>query len=239
MQYIKKLIANVITGLLEKGGATDQKSLLFKNLGEAMSYQAEYGGQLHKLSDIEIDDEWHEEEKQNYFVLNLKDTVELKNGFRFIKEMLLQIHNLEMFKAYSQSSNNNIPCYSVKTDAFVTDSNYLEKAKKVLNFHSGIGGWRADKKDDEIILPTVGYETVKNERVDIPTYECKDLIVEDEYNTDNIIEENMIPNRHVMIRGDVTGTGKSFICQKMIEQITMLYLSVLLIIFCSRLRVKQ
>ena len=217
-KYIKKLIANVIIGLLEKGGATDQKSLIFKNLNEAMSYQTEYGGQLHKLSDIEVDDEGYEEEKQNYYVLNLKDTIELKNGFRFIKEMLLQIHNLEMFKAYSKLSSNYIPCYSVKADAFVIDSNYVEKAKKVLNFHGGIGGWRADKKDDEIILPTVQYETVKNERVDIPTYECKELIVQDEYNTDNIIEEHILPNKHVIIRGDVPGTGKSFICQKMIEK---------------------
>ena len=217
-KYIKKLIANVIIGLLEKGGATDQKSLLFKNLGEAMSYQAEYGGRLYKLSDIEVDDEWIEEEKQKYYVLNLKDTVELKNGFRFIKEMLLQIHNLEMFKAYSKLSNNNIPCYSVKTDAFVIDSNYLEKAKKVLNFHSGIGGWRADKKDDEIILPTVEYEVVKNERVDIPTYECKELIVKDEYDTDNIIEEHIERGKPIMIRGELPGTGKSFICQRMVEK---------------------
>ena len=217
-KYIKKLIANVIIGLLEKGGATDQKSLLFKNLNEAMSYQAEYGGQLHKLSDIEVDDEWIEEEQQKYYVLNLKDTTELKNGFRFIKEMLLQIHNLEMFKAYSKLTRNYISCYSVKTDAFVIDSRYLEKAKKVLNFHSGIGGWRADKKDDEIILPTVEYEVVKNERVDIPTYECKELIVKDEYDTDNIIEEHIESGKPLMIRGDVPGTGKSFICQRMVEK---------------------
>ena len=38
-KYIKKLIANVNFGLLEKGGSTDQKSLLFKNLNEALDYQ--------------------------------------------------------------------------------------------------------------------------------------------------------------------------------------------------------
>ena len=43
---IKKLIAHVNYGLLEKGGATDQKSTVFKNLKEALNYQAE----IHKLT---------------------------------------------------------------------------------------------------------------------------------------------------------------------------------------------
>ena len=37
-KYIKKLIANVNFGLLEKGGATDQKSLFFKSLSETINY---------------------------------------------------------------------------------------------------------------------------------------------------------------------------------------------------------
>ena len=37
-KYIKKLINNVNFGLLEKGGATDQKSLFFKNLSETINY---------------------------------------------------------------------------------------------------------------------------------------------------------------------------------------------------------
>ena len=41
---INKLVAHVNYGLLEKGGATDQKSTVFKNLKEAISYQTEYGG---------------------------------------------------------------------------------------------------------------------------------------------------------------------------------------------------
>ena len=49
----KKLIANVNFGLLEKGEATAHQSILFKSIDEAIHYQTEYGGKIHKLSQIE------------------------------------------------------------------------------------------------------------------------------------------------------------------------------------------
>ena len=87
-RYIKKLIVNVVIGLLEKGWATDQKSIPFRRLNEAINYQTEFGGKLNKLREIEIDDEGFEEVKQDCYILNVKDKAELKNGFRFIKELL-------------------------------------------------------------------------------------------------------------------------------------------------------
>ena len=168
-KYIKKLIANVNFGLLEKSGATDQKSILFRNLGEALEYQAEYGGKLHKISDVEGNDEEagaNEETttSNNYYILNLKDQVKLKNGFRYEKELLLQTHNLEMFKAYKKLEENNIDVLSVKTDAFVIheDIYYQEvngedvmkaevDVRNVLDFNNNIGGWRISKnKGDEV-----------------------------------------------------------------------------------------
>ena len=52
---IKKLIANINFGLLEKGGSTSQKSMIFKHLREAVNYQTEYGGKIHKLTDVEVE----------------------------------------------------------------------------------------------------------------------------------------------------------------------------------------
>ena len=89
---IKKLIANINYGLLEKGGATDQKSLLFQNLNEAVHYQTEYGGKIHRLTEMEGKEEYencspsNETDKKIYSVLNLKDKAQLKNGFKYIKE---------------------------------------------------------------------------------------------------------------------------------------------------------
>eukprot|EP00438_Fugacium_kawagutii_P014503 Skav208988 [mRNA] locus=scaffold395:76378:79443:- [translate_table: standard] len=218
-KFIKKIIANVVIGLLEKGQATDQKSIPFKKLHEAVSYREEYGGRLYKLSEVEVDaEEASEKVTQDYYVLNVQDRAELRNGFRFIKEMLLQIHNFEMYRAYRKLKENGITCWSVKTDAFVINSDELERAKEILEFHKGIGGWRADKRNEEIKIPTVRYEVVRNEKVEIPIFECKELHIRDEYDTHNIIEEHIIPSKHVIIRGELPGTGKSYICQKMVEK---------------------
>ena len=112
IEYRKKLIANVNFGLLEKGCATDQKSFLFKSLSEAIDYQ---------VSDAEIEDKIIENEDElqhtsnqintdNYYNLNIKDQAQLKNGFRYVKELLLQLHILEMYKSYSKMNKIILRC---------------------------------------------------------------------------------------------------------------------------------
>lgn len=174
---------------MEKGGSTNQKSLVFNSINEAMEYQANYGGNLLKINDIEVNMEENEEEiNQSYYILNIRDKAKLRNGFRYIKELLLQHHNFKMNKAYFKLFKNGSSVYSVKTDAFVIDTVDLEKAKKLLEFHIDIGGWRADKHNQDVILPTVNYDIVESEHAKIPTYENKNIDVENEYDTDNIIE---------------------------------------------------
>lgn len=217
-EHIKKLIANVNFGLLEKGGATSQKSIVFKNIDEALENQAVYGGKLHRLSDVELDYEnEYEEEKQNYYILNLKDTVKLRNGFRYIKELLLQHHNFKMNNAYYKLIKNGIPVYSVKTDAFVIDTLDVITAKRILDFNDNIGGWRVSKSNDDIALPCVNYEIVQNEMINIPSYDNEEIAVDDEYNTDSIIDK-IVEQNPVIIRGLFAGTGKSYICQRMVER---------------------
>ena len=216
-KYLKKLIVNVLIGLLEKGGATDQKSLVFRNLAEAINYQSEYGGKLHKLIHVEQNEEGYERVKQKSYILNLSDKAKLKNGFRYIKELLLQQHKMTMNEAYYKLRDNGIYIHSVKTDAFVIDTSDVEKAQDLLNFHNDIGGWRVSISDDDIILPTTIYDIVQNEKVEIPTYQHKDIEIKNEYDTDNIIEV-IKENNPMMIRGVFPGTGKSYICQKMVDK---------------------
>ena len=188
-KLIKKLIANVNFGLLEKGGATAHQSILFKSIDEAVHYQTEYGGKINKLSHIiseypemitEYDDEggatttyygFDEDEwdvKASYYILNLKDKAVLRNGYRYIKELLLQHHNFKMNQDFKTLITNNINIYSVKTDAFVIDTCNEEKTKQLLEFHDDVGGWKVSKQRDEINLPTVKFNVVNNELINIP-----------------------------------------------------------------------
>ena len=153
----------------------------------------------------------------NYYILNLKDQAQLKNGFRYIKELRLQLHNYEMYKAHINLKQNNAKIYSVKTDAFVKREKDLEPARKLLNFSDEIGGWRVSKYNEEIKFPTVIHEVVENELINIPVYKSQEQTVKNEYDTDSIIEQIKL-NNPMMIRGELPGTGKSYICQKMVEK---------------------
>ena len=94
--------------------------------------------------------------------------------------------------------------YSVKTDAFTSKGTDEVRAREVLDFNDDVGGLRVSKTDDRK-LPTDDYKFVKNELIKIPVYESREIAVEDEYNTDNIVDK--IVEKQVMIRGTVPGTG--------------------------------
>ena len=71
--------------------------------------------------------DWIEDEKK-YYILNVSDSATLKNGFRYIKELLLQHHNFKMYSDYKKLIDNGIDVFSVKTDAFT-----IQKTLKLLN----------------------------------------------------------------------------------------------------------
>ena len=77
-------------------------------------------------------------------------------------------------------------------------------------------------------MPTVESYIIENERVEIPVDKCKKLQEKDEYDTDNVIVEYITLDNPVTIRGEIPGTGKSYICQRMIDRDLMLYLFALL-----------
>ena len=49
-----------------------------------------------------------------------------------------------MYKVLKALKENNV--YDFKTDAFGIHADDTRKAKKALQFHNGIGGWRLEKK---------------------------------------------------------------------------------------------
>ena len=84
--------------------------------------------------------------------------------------------------------------------------------------HDGTGGWRASKHNEGVFLPHHQYEIIKSDSFKIPTFECKESKVNDEYDTDDTIDEHIISKEVETIRGEVPGTGKSYMCQRMAER---------------------
>ena len=102
----------------------------------------------------------------------------------------------------------------MKTDALVVAKADLEKVKTLLHFGEDFGDWRSV---DEFALPFKNYVIQPNKSVDVVEPLHETLTVEDEWDTKQIIEDHILPNRRLMIRGDVAGTGKSFICKYLQE----------------------
>lgn len=76
------------------------------------------------------------------------DTKRLNNGFRHIKELLLQMHKLRMYLKHQLLTHNNTNVYSVKTDAFTIDATKIEIVKSLLSFDNGMGSWRLSQIED-------------------------------------------------------------------------------------------
>ena len=106
--------------------------------------------------------------------------------------------------------HNDVEVYSVKTDAFVIDKFNLGKAREVLKFGSEIGEWRWS---DKFNFPSKAFCKKPSNLCDITEYQNMTGEVKDEWSTDEIIDEHILNNKRLMIRGEVAGTGQSFICK--------------------------
>jgi hypothetical protein len=197
-KYCKKLAANMNCGLLEKSANKVHKSKVFNSLGEARYHQAIYGGKISILKkfqeqtveeihplDFGLDDvkpisttDWIEDETK-YYILTVSDSTNLKNGFRYIKELLLQHHNYKMYSDYNALIAKGVVVFSVKTDAFTIKPNDLETAKSCLEFNQDIGGWR-HSKDEDIKLPLEKYQYKYNMEIPVakPSFERVKLVDE-------------------------------------------------------------
>jgi len=233
--YIKKLIANVNIGLLEKGFNRKSVGYLFHDYEECKYYQAQYGGVIHSIQKIEDVSEIFERSPLGldegievtgpvisykfehrgdpYFVLVLKAEKQLRNGFRYIKELLMQGHNFKLMQAYDALASAGVKMYSVKTDCFTIPVEGEAKAREVLTFDQGIGSWRVSKRED-IIFPFEALAPAKLDDINFKHLETQTLGVNDEWDVNEMCD-HFEKHRRVMVRADYAGCGKSYACKAM------------------------
>ena len=240
-KQIKKKIANINFGMLEKSNNTSQRSDIFNSLKEACYYQRKQGGRIYALEEetayrylnsnevgVETKERDEEEDEERihkgdtYFVLNTTVRQKLVNGFRYIKELLLQYHNYAMYEAYTKLEAKGIKVYSVKSDAFTIHQDDLSKVKPnpnhfikshregILDFESAIGNWRVSTS--RINYPTEKYKFKYNKLIQTPLQENEALDVVDEWDTEAVCKQ-IIPNSPCIIRAKYPGSGKSFLGQ--------------------------
>ena len=140
----------------------------------------------------------------------------MTNGFRYIKELLLQHHNYFMQAAVDRLTAEGIPVYTVKTDALTVHASFLEKCKELLDFQPGLGNWRVSKMGEEIIFPHehIGLKENREMTISVISSELIPLTVQEEYDTDMICQI-FKDRKRVMIRAEFAGCGKSYCCKRM------------------------
>ena len=152
------------------------------------------------------------------FVLNLSASASMTNGFRYIKDLLMQRHSYHLHCCYKTLLKNKINVATVKTDALTINKNDLEKAKTLLDFTAGTGNWRVSKTED-FKLPQSKWEMRENNEIVIEALKVNntELTLQEEYDVDhlcNLFEEHM----RVMVRAEYAGSGKSYCCEQMLHK---------------------
>ena len=238
---LKKKVANINFGMLEKSKNTSQRTKIFNSLKEACYYQGQYGGKIIAIQRETVTMECYDEDNfsettsmgDTYYILNTTDKQQLVNGFIYIKELLLQYHNYAMYDAYTKLRNNDVKVYSVKSDAFTIHEDDLNKLKGIpncvmpslregiLKFDSEIGNWRVSNSrssgesktsTSKINFPNEKYKYKFNQLIEIPTFENIKLEVADEFDTETICNQ-IIESNPSMIRAKYAGSGKSYIAK--------------------------
>ena len=153
--------------------------------------------------------------------LNVSDTQKLTEGFRLIKEMILQNHNFAMFEAYKALEAKKVKVYSVKCDAFTVHQDDLDLVighryigswmKGALDNGKGIGQWKVEQ-EKYINFPVDEYKYKFNEFIKVDKIENVEVIVEDEWDTTGICKKLKLCSPCI-IKGKYPGTGKSYIAE--------------------------
>ena len=109
---------------------------------------------------------------------------------------------------------NGIYQYSIKTDALTILKTDLPKAKELLNFKHERGAWRTQK---DFASPTIQIEMIDNFRFCFMNHIFKNakqtrIDTPDEWNS-QIIAEEIVKHKKVLIRARYPGSGKTYTCK--------------------------
>ena len=70
------------------------------------------------------------------YILNIHAHMDMTNGFRYFKELLLQRHSYAKHDAWSELRTKGVEVFAVKTDAFTIKAEGVSKAHEVRDFTS-------------------------------------------------------------------------------------------------------
>lgn len=218
---MKKSIANITMGLLEKKENKAELSKIFDDYNEANYYCIKYEGKILPLIHDEFEsknvysefDKCFTEEinivssKQIYLVA-VNEKKRLTNGFTPIKDMIYLNQRLKILKQYDSLIKLGVTVRGIKTDCLM-----YEGSDKVItdNFKlsSNIGEFKIEKDKYLLNTPLI---LIENELKQINQYKSILKTFEDELDTAHI-NKYMEEPKAILIKGLYPGVGKSTLCK--------------------------
>ena len=216
--------------MMEKQFNKKVKSKIFGAYEDAKFFQLKYGGETHFIKQYEqtatigtLDRDVEDPDLtlnlsptgKCLFILNLSAECSLNNGFRYIKELLLQHRNFYLNNCWKLLREHGVSVYTVKTDSFTTESSHLWLVEQLLNWETGIGSWCFSRSDD-INFPDSSklLEVRENTFKPLRSHPVRPTQLKDEWGMDAVCNQ-FEEKRRVMIRAEFAGCGKSYACEQM------------------------
>ena len=104
------------------------------------------------------------ETRNKSYILTVSERTTLTDGFRYIKEYLMQYHNMLVNDSYNKLTKYGVDVFTFQTNAFVLRDSDLEQAYGLIKFDGGFGTWRISM-DSDIILPSDSLRQDKNTKL--------------------------------------------------------------------------
>jgi len=224
-----KSIVNIMTGKLEKKNNTTTTSLMFTSAKEAVAYKNKYGGQVFVIQkqqvwtdldqdtilfedDIEVKEV---EDEVEFYVVDIKKSKELVNGFKYIKELIYSLNDVENLKMYNKLTKSGIKPACLKTDAFYVHDKDVEKILKWDCLGKEIGQYKIQPK----MAKTAGFNFSMFEN-------NKPYLIENKVESFELINEydikeamKILLQNKVLVEGLAAGVGKSTLIKLICEEL--------------------
>lgn len=239
----KKFIPNKIFGLMEKKFNSVQSTRLFLDYNEACEFKKKYKNSTiskipmggiklptdntniveHPKHDLEhqITDHnaYRNFGKKYIYMVYIKKTTELDNGFLPLKLYILINHALRMQNLANEIELAGGTVYGIKTDCLITNIEYIHKGiEKPKNIWESIGRIRHEKAQPS--LKKYKFTVNTNNMIIDPPVPPVRIHISDEWDTKSIIA-SLIQHPSTIVRADLPGSGKSYIFKQLAKTIGM------------------
>jgi hypothetical protein len=192
-EKVKKMTANVLIGKFGKKYNTKYVSKTFLNKDDAIEYKLKNGGHF-----FEVD--------EGVFIHTREYRTELVNGFRPLRELILDNVRMLLYKYVSMLKSDGVDVVSIKTDALYFCKPQKEHLMIEKFVRDEIGFLKLVKNVKPYLSPS---HFIENQLLGVYEPHINRINISDEYNLVPILNRIISHDKPLLVMGKA-GSGKTF-----------------------------